>query len=257
MQSNANGALLNDVAPQWAEAQPLRRDMVAMLIYVRDHKVTGTKQLGAFPLKVVRDIVAQFVEPPFAESPDGKLPSHIKGELDVGRLAFLHNLAFANATIDGGPQKRLKLTEYGHKFLGMPAVPQVFTMLATWWHVVDWRSAFPMSGLDKGLPGTFRDKTLEHLLSLPVGHDVPLEPFADALIAETGFTWPTSNRSIARMIERNAVRAIVVDVLSDFGVVEAVRGEVPSGNTIVSKTVAFRVTPPGRSLLKVTRSSRL
>ena len=252
-----NGELLNDIAPPWAESQPLRRDMVAVLTYVRDHKVTGTKQLGAFPLKVVGDLAARLVDPPFPESPDGKLPSHIKSELDVGRLAFLHNLAFAKGAITGGPQKRCRLTDNGNKFLDMPAVPQVFSMLAAWWYLVDWRFAFPMSGLDKGLPETFRDKTLEHLLALPVGDDSPLEPFADALIADTGFTWSAAGVGMGRMILHHAVRAIVVDVLSDFGVVEDVREERPSGNATVSETVALRVTPPGKLLLEVIRSREL
>ena len=49
-----------------ADALPLRRDMVTLLGYVRDHKVVGTQSTGNMPRKAVREVTARFAEPPRA-----------------------------------------------------------------------------------------------------------------------------------------------------------------------------------------------
>jgi hypothetical protein len=46
-----------------AEALPLRRDMVTLLTYVCDNRVTGTQSTGNLPLKAVREVIARFVHP--------------------------------------------------------------------------------------------------------------------------------------------------------------------------------------------------
>lgn len=61
----------------------------------------------------------------------------------------------------------------------------------------EWRIAFPVSGLDRGLPPDFRKITLARLLELKVGKSVSHEQFADELIMMTRLTWPSENQTFA------------------------------------------------------------
>ena len=47
------------------QALPVRRDMVTLLSYLRDNRIIGTQSTGNLPLKAVREVTAQFVNPPY------------------------------------------------------------------------------------------------------------------------------------------------------------------------------------------------
>jgi hypothetical protein len=79
-----------------------------------------------------------------------------------------------------------------------------------WWHEEDWRIAFPVSGLDRGLPPDFRKITLARLLELKVGKWVSYEQFADELIVMTRLTWPSEDQTFVEDILRGVIERLVV-----------------------------------------------
>jgi len=91
---------------QQADALPLRRDMVALLTYVHDNRVTGTQSTGNLPLKAVREVTARFVHPPVLETTVGDRTFRVRSEYDAWPLYFLHTLADVGGLLVGGRARR-------------------------------------------------------------------------------------------------------------------------------------------------------
>jgi len=233
-----------------AEALPVRRDMVTLLTYVRDNRVTGTQSTGNLPLKAVRAVTARFVHPPKLESTVGDHTYRLRSEADVWPLYFLHALADVGGLVDWGPARRWRLTPDGALFLGASPPIQVWILFAFWWERINWLIAYPPEGMGEDLPPRFRRITRTHLLSLPVDKRVLFEPFADELIQETGLKWTAPDMSSAKMLLQGAIRRMVVKILADFEVVEPEYQARPLGKGTVRELVAFRITPFGRGLLE-------
>jgi hypothetical protein len=232
------------------EALPLRRDIVTVLIYVRDHKVVGTQSTGNFPLKVVREVTARFVDPPVLDTTIGDRTYRLRSEDEVWPLVFAHALTYDGGLLTLGGGRRWQLTPAGVQFLASAPLFQVWLLLATWWETVDWVIAFPVTGMAKGLPNRFKQITLADLLSVPVEVRIPYEPFADKLIEETGFRWSSQDPSSHRAILHGAIRRMVIRILTTFEILESEYQDVRLGAGTISQLVAFRVTPFGRDLLK-------
>lgn len=233
-----------------SENLALRRDVVAVLTYVRDHKVVGTQSTGNFPLKVVREVTAQFVNPPVLDTTIGDRVYRLRSEDDVWPLVFVHALAFNGGLLALEPNRRWQLTDFGHHFLTSRPEHQIWELLAVWWTLVDWTMAYPVTGLSDGLPPRFRQITQRRLLSLPVETRISFEAFADELIRETGFKWPSRDPSFHRLILHGAVRNIVMNPMSRFGIVTLEHQDKPLGKGVSKELVAFQVTPFGRDLLE-------
>ncbi|MFQ5855753.1 MAG: plasmid pRiA4b ORF-3 family protein [Anaerolineae bacterium] len=233
-----------------AEALPLRRDMVTVLTYVRDQRVTGTQSTGNFPLKVVREVTAQFVDPPQLETTIGDRTYRLRSEDDVWPLSFLHTLASVGGLLEGGPARRWRLAPVGEKFLAAHPLVQVWILLAVWWKQVNWLIAYPFEGMGESLPPRFEEITLDHLLSSPVDTRIPFEPFADRLIENTGLTWTSRDTTYHRMFLHAAVQRMVIEVMADFEVVEPEYQDKPLGEGTISELVAFQITPFGKRLLE-------
>lgn len=233
-----------------AEALPLRRDMVTMLTYVRDHRVTGTQSTGSFPLKVVREVTAQFVDPPTLDETIGDHVYRLRSEYDVWPLYFLHTLADVGGLLEGGPGRRWRLTPSGEKYLAAHLLIQVWALLAVWWKQVNWLIAYPFEGMGESLPPHFRRITLDHLLSLPVDTRIPFGPFADRLIGDTGLKWASRDTTYHRMSLHGAIQRMVIHILAAFGVVEREYQDKPPGKGTIPELVAFQITPFGKRLLE-------
>ncbi len=123
-------------------------------------------------------------------------------------------------------------------------------MLALWWYQTDWRIAFPFSGLDRGLPNGFASISLKRLLELPVGESISYEPFADQLIKETRFTWPSIDQTFAQSTLRSAVARMVIYPLSHFGILEYEMKEKTSDGYKSKYLAQFRLTKIGKGLLE-------
>ena len=233
-----------------AEALPLRRDMVTLLTYVRDPRVTGTQSRGNFPLKVVREVTARFVHPPKLEETIGDRTYRIRSEDDVWPLSFLHTLAYVFGLLEGGPARRWRLTPAGEKYLAANPVIQVLALLAVWWKQVNWLIAYPFQGMGESLPPRFQAITLDHLLSLPVESRIPFEPFADRLIEDAGLKWTSRDTSYHRMSLHGAIQRMVIDILAGFEVVETEYQDKPLGKGTISELIAFQVTSFGKGFLE-------
>jgi len=235
---------------QRAQELPLRRDMVTLLTYVRDNRVTGTQSTGNLTLKAVREVTARFVHPPQLDATIGDRTYRLRTEYEVWPLYFLHTLAQVGGLLVGGRARRLRLTPEGARFLLASPPMQVWVLLVYWWTYVNWLIAYPFEGMGEDLPPRFEEITLARLLSLPVGERVPFEPFADRLIQATGLTWTVAGSPFTRTLLHGAISSMIVDVLADFGALEREYQDRLLGRMMSRDLVAFRVTPFGRGLLE-------
>jgi hypothetical protein len=233
-----------------AENLPLRRDMLTVLTYLRDNKVTGTQSTGNLPLKAVREICARLVVPPALEQQIGERVFRVRSETEVPPLFFLHTLAVEAGWVIGGPARRWRLTATGEQVLTVDAPQQVWVMLATWWTQLDW--AFNLPFVPSGfLAEAVAEDTLAQLRALPVNHLVAFEPFAGQLIESAGLHWPIPDQANAGIILRAIVEHAILDPLRELGVLEVLYAPTPSQGADRHELTAVRVTPFGRALLEI------
>ena len=236
---------------QRAEELPLRRDLLTLLTFIRDHKVVGTQSVGNMPLKAIREVTASFVDPPTLDQTVGGHTYHLRSEEDLWSLYFLRILAEVGGLLQTGRGRAWRLKRSGQAFLHTPAMLQVAYLLATWWYRTNWVVAFPVTGLAAGLPRGFQATALSCLRALPVDQETPFEPFADGLVARSGLIWGSGESEFAPMSLRSSVARMVIQVLRDFGVLECRYEDRPIGTGKISTLVAFRVTSWGQALLNV------
>jgi hypothetical protein len=239
-----------DVHRTAAANLPLRRDMVTLLIYLKDNKVTGTQSTGNLPLKAVREICAQFVNPQELEDVVGEHVFKVRSETEVWTLHFRHILASVAGMITGGLGKRWVLTTNGEHFLTASPLEQVWVLFTTWWTKTNWAIAFPYSYGDGFMPFGFSDHTLKHLLDLPGSDPAPFEPFADQMIADSRLVWPIQDQEIAHDILRGMIERVVVVPMVDFGVIQAEYGPHMTLGKQFRELSTIKVTPFGKSLLE-------
>jgi len=233
-----------------AENLPLRRDMITLLTYLRDNKVTGTQSTGNLPLKAVHEICAKFVNPPKLEEAGGEHVYPVRSETEVWPLYFRHVLASVGGLVTGSPGRRWKLTTLGERFLAAPATLQVWLLCATWWTQTNWAIASPYSFKDGYMPAGFSKLALNHLLDLPVGDGVYFELFADRIIEDAGLVWPIQDQDSARRILRGIIERIVINPLVDFGILQAQFEPHKTLGAGFRELSTFRITPFGKGLLE-------
>lgn len=231
-----------------AENLPLRRDLITLLTYLRDNRVTGTQATGNLPLKAVREITAGFVNPPKLEDKVGDRVFRVRSEAEVWPLYFRHGLAAVGGLVTGGPGRRWRLTPLGERFLTTPAPLQVWILLDTWWTQTDWAVAWPY-GEEGRIPADFPELALSHLLDLPPGDWTPFRPFADRLIEAAGLVWPIQDQETAHWILQAIVRRTVINPLIDFGMLEATYEPDKTLGAEFPQLSTFQITPFGRGLL--------
>lgn len=234
----------------WAEALAVRRDMVTFLNYLNDNRPVGTQSTGNLPLKAVRGICAQFVHPPKLDEKIGDRLYKLRSEEDVWPLFYLHMLANTGGLVSGGQARAWRLTPGGEAYLSFSTPIQLGFMLSIWWHLEDWRIAFPVSGLSQGLPGNFNKIALARLLDLPTGKSTPFGTFADPLIKETHMTWPSIDQTFAHDHMRSAIERMVILPLVGFGIMESEYGLEDIGGHKFTKLSRIRLTPFGKDLLE-------
>ena len=179
-----------------AEELPLRRDLITLLTYLHDHKVTGTQSTGNLPLKAVQEICAQFVNPPNLENAIGEHIYRVRSETEIWPLYFRHMLASVGGLVTGGLGRRWKLTSLGESFLAAPAPEQVWLLLTTWWKQTNWAIASPFDFEDDYMAAGFSRLVLKNLLDLPLGEPASFEVFADQMIKDfqNGLAHPGSGQ---------------------------------------------------------------
>ena len=233
---------LDDKQIALVESLAVRRDMVALLTYFKEKRPIGTQSTGNLPLKAVREVCAQFAVPPVLDEKIGGKVYKLRSEEDVFWLFFLHMIANTGGLVTGGQARTWKLTLSGEAFLNSAPPLQLGFMLDVWWHYEDWRIAFPVEGLSQGLPVNFREIILKRLLGLQVGKSVDYEPFADQLIKETRFTWPSEDQTFVHDILRSVIKRLVVYPLTSFGCLECEYKTKASDGFTSKELVEIRLT---------------
>ena len=232
-----------------AEESITRRDMVTLLTYVRDNRITGTQSTGNLPLKAVYDITARFVHPLKLEETVGGHTYRARSEDDVWPLHYLRILADVGGLVSGGRARQWRLKRSGEKFLTADPLSQVFVLVSTWWWRVNWLVAYPFTGMGDHLPPHLPSVALLNLRALPVKKHIAFEKFADQLISAARLTWTAPESSFAQMALQSAVRSMILNPLSGFGAATLEYKEKPLGKGAISELVAFRITPIGQLLL--------
>ena len=232
-----------------AEELPLRRDVVVLLTYLQDNRVTGTQSTGNLPLKAVNEICARFVDPPELETAIGEHVYPVRSEFEVWPLYFRHVLASVGGLVTGGLGRRWKLTPLGERFLAGSASQQVWLLFATWWMHTNWAIASPLDFEDGYMPARFSRLVLKHLLDHPLRKPASFEPFADRIIADSGIVWPIQDQDRARHILRSIVERVVIDPLVDFGILQAGYQPHKTLGAELRELSTFQITPFGKGLL--------
>ena len=233
-----------------AEELPLRRDVIALLTYLRDNKVTGTQSTGNLPMKVVHEICARFVDPPKLKEIVGERIFRIRSETEVWPLHFRHVLVSVGGLVKGGSGRRWKLTPLGERFLAAPSPLQVWLILATWWTQTNWAIASPFDFEDGYMPSGFARLALKHLLELPLGELSSFERFADQMIEDSRMVWLIENQDSAQRILRNIIEHVVIDPLVDFGILQTVYEPHKTLGAEFRELSTFRITSFGKGLLE-------
>lgn len=232
-----------------AEMTPLRRDMVTLLSFVRDNKVSGTQSTGNMPLKAIREVTAHFVNPPKLDATVGGRIYSLRSEEDLWPLHLLHILAVVGGLLKAAPARRWQLTVQGKRFLDTQPMVQAPFLLTVWWRKVNWLVAFPFEGMGEALPYFFPKVTLARLRSLPVGTRVPFIRFADRLMSEGALTWTAQDASFATDILRSSIQNMVIAILYDFSALKCSYRKEPLGKGTITRLDAFKITPWGKALL--------
>jgi len=233
-----------------AEELPLRRDVVTLLIYLHNNKVTGTQSTGNLPLKAVREICARFVDPPQLDETIGEHVYRVRSETEVWQLHFRHILAAVGGLVMGSPGRRWKLTPLGERFLTAPSPLQVWLLLATWWTQTNWAVASPYGFEDGYMPPGFSRLALKHLLELPLGEPTSFERFADRMIEDSRMVWAIQDQDSARRILRRIIERTVINPLVDFGILQTEYEPHKILGVEFRDLSIFQITPFGKGLLE-------
>ncbi len=233
-----------------AEELPLRRDVIALLTYLRDNRVTGTQSTGNLPLKAVHEICARFVNPPKLELIIDEYVYRVRTESDVWQLLFRHVLVSVGGLVTGGLGRRWKLTPLGERFLAEPGPRQVWLLLVTWWMQTNWAIASPYDFEDGYMPAGFSRLTLKHLLDLPSSKTASFKPFADRMIEDSRMVWSVQDQDRARRILSSIIERMVITPLADFGILQTNYEPYKTLGVEFHELSTFRITPFGRGLLQ-------
>jgi hypothetical protein len=224
-----------------AEILPAREDMVVLLEYLRDHKVTGT-QSANLPLKAAKEMSTRFVQPPQWEVKITETESfRVASSADIWTIDFLMLLARSGNLVSGGVSRRFYLTQEGTLFLEAPPVLQVWTMFVTWWIVSNWFYVVPTpESLGEQLSEEFKLEIERNLAALPVGKEVPFELFAKTVTASAQL--PDGGFGSVR---DDLIEDLVVIPLSDLGVISPRYENFNLGDYITNRLVAISMTRLG------------
>jgi|GEM_PF-146538 len=237
------------------EDLPLRRDMVTFLNYLSENPAVGTQSTGNLPLKAVSAICERFVDPPKMEQTTGDHTFKVRSEDEVWPLLFVHTLAFHSGLVNGGPGRKWRTTPEGILFHQLAPSIQVVTLFVHWIIACDWTIAYRISGLADGLPDEFKSSTLNTLLALSEGKNVPFQTFADQVISESELEWYSQDQSFVQMIKRSVIERIVIDPMTRFGILEC-EYQTDDGNGHGYKQLnTIQLTSIGKAILTLINSS--
>jgi hypothetical protein len=235
---------------QIASSLEFVRDMNTFLRFIRENRIIGTQSTGNMPVKMVAELAKLLVHPPAMEEKVGDRIYKIRSELDVWPIYFPHILAEVGKLVKTPPGKQWRLTSAGETFQAQSALHQIFSILIIWWHSTNWLVAFPIAGMGESLPPHFESVTLGHLADATEKEIIGFEEFADAIIAGSGLTWTSENKTNHQMYLHKAVERIVVDVHTTFGILEPYYKDNTVGAYTSKSLESFKVSRLGKLLIQ-------
>jgi len=210
---------------KYAEALTFRRDVVALLIYLRDHKVRGTKAMGNFPRKDIRAMAARFENPMRLDLDFGDKVYELRTEDEVPEMIFMHNFVNTAGLILGGENTLWELTSLGEKFLASNPEQQAWFLVKVWFYQFNWEFPYPL--WDAELSGDFLrfQKTLiEQLLTYPNGQRIKIYTVTQDLDKSMpGWIIVKKQGDYDQSTKRRFFTDVVVKPFEKFGLFEVVK----------------------------------
>lgn len=167
---------------KYANDITLRRDVITLMTYLIENKVTGTKASGNFPLKDVRGIAEGFVDPPVLDEKIGDKLYKLRSEDEVPDMLFIHHFSNLAGLIIGGENQQWQVTHYGKSFLQATPLEQVWFLTNFWFLGFHWDNCLPYEDNILGSNAyTFQQLLLSTLVNYPVGETVSINQLFDAM----------------------------------------------------------------------------
>ncbi len=208
-----------------AESLALRRDMVTLLEYLDQNRVKGTASRGNFPLKHIRAMTAQFVNPPELDHVYGERTFKLRTEDEVPDLMFLHILANAAGLIYGGESMPWEVTALGHEFLQRDSIAQTWYLTAYWLTRMNWYYLYPYVEDDFIDLEEFIPLAYKIVLNLPISEKIPVESLVDAFNEEDPH-WVTLRDGKDDYYRKlHFLRHVLITPFDRLGIIRLVRDE--------------------------------
>lgn len=251
---------LSDEEIQILKDLPLRRDIVMMLNYINENKVVGTATTGNFPQKHFKEMCRRFVNPPEIDPVlhDGTVII-LTSEYQVEEILFRHVLANNGYLIEGEASRRWKVTTFGNQFLVDTEAWQYWHLLVTWWVTTNWLYFSPIYQSDDIDYFQFIRLILRNLLSLREGKQILLADFVSKLAKQAKSAFPTFHMALKKDnldIEERFIKELLVDPLSEFGILERFFVTKDWGNWQEEVLGSISITALGLSVLKALDNAR-
>jgi hypothetical protein len=234
---------------KFAENLPFRRDMVTLLNYLQDNRVKGTKATGNFPLKHIRAMTAQFVNPPELDQRIGERVYKLRTEDEVPDLVFIHNFANAGQLILGGESLDWHLSFLGEQFLSHAPYEQVWYLVNSWFRRLNWFYWHPFENYDRLIDHhKFQDSIVDLLLSCPTNKAVEIKELIRDFDKKVP-NWIYFRRGEDQTNDKKYFLInVALDPMEKLGIIQMERDDVPFLRKYF--TYGFQVTDFGSGILK-------
>ena len=210
---------------KYAQALTFRRDVVALLTYLRDHKVRGTKAMGNFPRKDIRAMVARFENPMRLDLDLGDKVYELRTEDEVPEMIFMHNFVNTAGLILGGENMLWELTYLGEKFLASTPEEQAWFLVKVWFYQFNWEFPYPFTNAQLcGDIYRFQNSLFKLLQTYPSGHRIKIDSVIQDLdVAMPGWVIVEKQGDYDQVTKRRFFTDVVVKPFEKFGLFEVVK----------------------------------
>jgi hypothetical protein len=238
-----------DEEKKYAEQLPFRRDMVTMLNYLQNHRVKGTKATGNFPLKHIRALTAQFVNPPVLDEDLGGRIYKLRTEDDVPDLVFIHNFANFTQLILGGEDLEWHLSFLGENFLNQAPHEQAWYMVKSWFERLNWFYWYPWADYEDLIGhNEFEGLIVDILLSYPTQEEINIKQLIKDLDKKSPNWIRFPRREDPSVLKKYFLINVVLDPMNKLGIIQMEREDVPISPKYF--VFDFKVTDFGQSIIQ-------
>jgi hypothetical protein len=229
---------------------PMLGTMIAMLSYIRENKVTGTKSRGNFPRKAVLGMIERSPLSIEMLNMIDMAPGNFRTEEDILPVYYVHVLAAVAGWIVGGADKRWQLTRAGEAFLNADPRLQLGLMFITWWYHMDWTITAPIDLSELGIAGEFRSITYRSLISIPVNEEVSSHEFLEPFLKISSLFGGFDGKEIEEILS-SLLATIVLVPLHGFGIIQINMDVIQTDSIEIPKIKGVKLTPLGKEYLSL------